>query len=676
MKLEIEDNGKGTYKIKINDPLPPIRLYFEGKPSSKNLSDFSLSLSEDPNSLLLEKPLGLKEHIMGLGEKATELDRRRFRYVMYNLDAGPYSRFSDPLYVNIPFFISVNDGKATGYFINSAAKLVIDVGVEEYDKIKIRIPHRDAEIYVFEGPTIEKVLEEYTDLTGKPYLPPEWAFGYMISRYSYFPQDRIIELVDEMMKEGFRITAVFLDIDYMDRFRLFTWDRRRFPDPKKLIDELHRRGIKLITIVDHCVMADQNYEIFISGLGKYCETDKGELFVGKLWPGNVVYPDFFREEAREWWAEQIRKWLSQGVDGIWLDMNEPTDFTKVERINEIFKGLPTQLKPNQEYRDFPDNVVHLVEGRKVPHSLVRNAYPLYEAMATYEGFPNKDEVFILSRAGYAGIQRYATIWTGDNTTSWEDLRLQLQLVLGLSISGVVNVGIDIGGWQGRLKEVDNSSELLVRYFQLALFFPLFRTHKAKDGIDTEPIYLPDYYKNKVKEVINLRYKFLPYIYAVAQEAHETGHPIVRPLFYEFQDDENAYRIEDEYMLGKSILYAPIVYPNVEKRKVYLPQGRWIDYWTKEIIEGKSWVNSVNDLPIYVREGSIIPFSDGDLLVFGDSRIKYKDVIIQSKDGRITFSKPYYVRNLIYVGKYEKILVDGKEASENINQEVRKEIELQ
>ncbi|TRM87932.1 alpha-glucosidase, partial [Sulfolobus sp. A20-N-G8] len=219
---------------------------------------------------------------------------------------------------------------------------------------------------------------------------------------------------------------------------------------------------------------------------------------------------------------------------------------------------------------FPDNVVH--DG-KFYHWQVRNAYPYYEAMATFEGFrkAGRSEVFILSRAGYAGIQRYASIWTGDNTPSWDDLRLQLKLVLGLSISGVPYVGIDIGGFQGRgFYEIENSPELLMRYYQLALFFPFYRSHKATDGIDSEPLNLPSFYKEKVKEAINIRYKFLPYLYYLVKESNLYGHPIVRPLFYEFQDDESCYYIDDEYMVGKFLLYAPIVYPNQEKRRVYLP----------------------------------------------------------------------------------------------------------
>jgi alpha-glucosidase len=664
MKIEIEERD-GIYKVIVNDPLTPVDFGFKGVKSSKSLSDFSLNVSEEGDYLLIEKPLGLREHVFGLGEKAVELDRRRKRYVMWNLDAGAYQKFQDPLYVNIPFMITLLDGKATGYFINSASKLIFDIGFEDYAKIKIKVPENGVEFYVLEGPSIEEVIERYVEVTGKPFLPPEWAFGYMISRYSYYPQDKIVELVDLLQKEGIKVTGVFLDIDYMDSFKLFTWHKDRFYDPKKFINELHSRGVKIITIVDHSVRVDQNYEVFSSGLGKYCETDKGDLFVGKLWAGNCVYPDFFREETREWWSNLVSEWLSQGIDGIWLDMNEPTDFSRIHCINEVLGNLPVNFKNLTEYSAFPDNVVHKLRDKVIPHPKVRNAYPYYEAEATFKGFEKagRKDVFILSRSGYSGIQKYAFVWTGDSTSSWDQLKLQIQLVLGLSISGIPYVGIDIGGFQGRnLKEIDNSPEMLLKQFQISLFFPFFRTHKATDGIDTEPVFLPSFYKEKVKEVINLRYRFLPYLYMLAVEAHEKGHPIVRPLFYEFQHDEDTYRIDDEYMVGKSLLYAPIL--QGEKRKVYLPrEAQWVDFWDGEEVRG--WVDSRHELPIYIRRGSIIPLSDG-LLVYGDGRVVYNGIVIQSESGKITFSKSFYLGSLLLYSLPRKIFVDGKQIDYKIN----------
>jgi len=678
--IKIYEN-QGIYKVLVNNPFPPINFPFEGKESNKMLSEMGLSIvnGNQQQEVIIEKPLDLKEHIVGLGEKAFELDRKRGRYLMFNVDAGAYRRYQDPLYLNIPFFISVKDGKATGYFFNSASKVVFDVGLEEYDRVKVIIPEDSLEFFVFEGPTIEDVLEKYTKITGNPFLPPIWAFEYMISRYSYYPQDKVLELVDLMQKDGFKVSGIFLDIHFMDSYKLFTWHPKRFPEPKKLIEELHKRGVKLVTIVDHSVRADQNYPVFISGLGKYCELDTGELFVGNLWPGPSVFPDFFKEDTREWWANLIAEWLSQGIDGIWLDMNEPTDFSTVRKYEEVYSKAGIKFDEDRKLLGFPPNVVHWLRGRKVYHEKVRNAYPLYEAMATFEGFKKagRDEVFILSRSGYAGIQKYAFVWTGDNTPSWEDLKLQLQLLLGLSVSGVPYVGFDIGGFQGReFDKVDNSLELLVRYYYVALFSPFFRSHKATNGIDTEPVFLPSYYKERIRRAIETRYKFLPYLYSLAVEASEKGHPIIRPLFYEFPEDD-MFRIEDEYMVGKFILYAPLV-ERENTRTVILPKGKWYDYWSGKTVEGI--VKSTDELPIYVREESVIPLDGNEWLVFGNSSFtRYDGVTVISTEHKITFSRETFLSSITIVNA-KKVKANGKEyVSDNgkfrINEKVN-EIEVE
>jgi len=680
MQIKIYES-QGIYKILVNNPFPPVDFSFEGKESNKTLSDLGLSVIVDNQQVVIEKPLDLKEHIVGLGEKTYELDRKRGKFIMYNVDAGAYKTFQDPLYKSIPFFISVKDGKATGYFINSASKVIVDVGREEYDKVKIYVPEDSVEFFVFEGQTIEEVLERYAKVAGNPYLPPMWAFGYWISRFSYFPQDKVVEIVDLMQKEGFRVTGVFLDIHFMDSFKIFTWHPKRFPNPKKLIEELHKRGVKVTTAVDHCVRTDQNYPVFISGIGKYCELDTGELFVGSLWPGLSVYPDFFREDTREWWANLVAEWLSQGVDGIWLDMNEPTDFSTGKKYQEVYSKTWISLELDNTLYAFPPNVVHQLKGRKVYHEKVRNAYPLYQAMATFEGFKKagKDnEVFILSRSGYAGIQRYAFVWTGDNTPSWEDLKLQLQLVLGLSVSGVPYVGCDIGGFQGRTPKlrIDDSLELLVRYYYVALFFPFFRSHKAPNGINTEPVFLPSYYKERIRRAIDTRYKFLPYLYSLAVEASEKGHPIILPLFYEFPEDD-MFKIEDEHMVGRFLLYAPLV-ERENTRTVILPKGKWYDYWSGKIVEGL--VKSTDELPIYVREGSVIPLDGDEWLAFGNSSFtRYDGVEAISTEDKITFSRETYVSTITVVNA-KKIKANGKEfISDNskfrINEKV-KEIEVE
>ncbi len=584
LKIRVEKRGR-IYRVSINDPKPVVVFPFEGEEvSPDNL--FLMRFSEDAGGIEVSIPLSVDTHILGLGEKAFEIDRRRIKVVMWNTDAYGYTWFSDPLYVSIPFFIRI-DRDILGYFFNTPSRLVFDIGVSRYDMILVRIPESEAEIFVFQGDSVEEILEHYTMLTGRPFMPPEWALGYQISRYSYYPQDVVVEVVERHIKSGIPVSAVYLDIDYMSKYRIFTWDEERFPSPKDMIKKLHSLGVKVITIVDPCIRLDQEYPLFAEGLGKYIENPDGTIYVGTLWPGLCAYPDFLNSRTRDWWASLVRRWVREyGVDGIWLDMNEPSQLGKKE------------IDPRAIHR--------LDDGRKAHHERVHNAYALYEAIAT------KGEVdFVLSRAGYSGIQRYSAIWTGDNTTSWEDLTLQIALVLGLSISGVPFVGCDIGGFAGRIK---NDYQLLYRYYQVSLFFPLFRNHKGKEGSDQEIYQLPSYWKEKIRSAIMLRYKFLPYLHSLAREAHEKGHPIVRPLAYHYYKDEDAYRINDEYMVGDRILYAPQI--NKEGRRlIYLPEGTWLGWWDNKEYRGMQWIESDEEFPIFIRRDSIVPTSHCGKIVF-------------------------------------------------------------
>ncbi|MGC8670788.1 MAG: alpha-glucosidase MalA [Thermoprotei archaeon] len=603
IKLSVETKEK-THRILVNNPKPVVAFEFSGNPDEQELiADLGLSFKDGEGSLSVAKPLGIDEHIFGLGEKAFELDRRRTRVVMWNTDAYGYRWGTDPMYVSIPFFISLENGRARGFFFNPPSRMTFDFGVTRYDQVIVTIPQLELELFVFDGPSVQEVVERYTDLTGKPLDPPLWAFGYQASRYTYFPQDYVTEIVKKHRQEGVNLSAIYLDIDYMDKYKDFTWGEN-FPNPKRMIDELHEAGTKVVTIVDHAIRADQNYEAFLSGMGHYCELEDGNLYVDRMWPGTCAFPDFFNEACRSWWGEEIKRWVRQGIDGIWLDMNEPATLT-------------------QEH-DFRGPVVHaLDDGRKLRHELVRNAYPYYEAMATYNALREvQDKPFVLSRAGYAGIQKYAMIWTGDDSSTEEAVTLQLSLVLSMSLSGIPFVGCDLGGFAGR-----SSPSLVLKYYRAALFFPLYRNHKEKSGNDQEPFNL--YNEEEVKEAIAVRERFLPYMYSLAREAHETGHPIVRPLLYEFQDDPKAYGIFDEYLLGPALLYAPQIYGT--HRKAYLPKGRWADLWGCEIQEGPKWIDADRDYPLFIRENAVIPMQ-GELRAFGRGSVVLYDGCVASYDG--------------------------------------------
>ncbi|MFB6471177.1 MAG: TIM-barrel domain-containing protein, partial [Vulcanisaeta sp. AZ3] len=531
MRIRVERND-GMFRVSINEPRPIVKFSFSGvEVSVKELPEELLILEstspihirgyEGVKGIIVQRKLGLDEHVYGLGEKAFDLDRRRATYQLWNTDVAAVTKYGwyiDPMYVNVPFLMIVRKDGVVGYLFNSASRILVDVGMRIYDKLTAFVPEESLELYIFSGKNVEEVLEKYTELTGRPFLIPEWALGYQISRYSYYPQDRVLEIVKRHLDNGFKVSVVYLDIDYMDSYKMFTWDSNKFPDPRQLTNELHRFGVRVITIFDPCLRVDQNYELFKEALGLFVETGKGEIFTGPMWPGVCAWIDFGNPKAREWWAEKVRDWVSRyGVDGIWLDMNEPAVLGRVTKDSTI-----------------EETAMHNLSDRRVTHAQFHNAYAYYEAIATQEGLRRASlEPFILSRAGFAGIQSFAAVWTGDNIPSWDDLKLQVVLALGLSISGIPYVGCDLGGFAGRQwgGVGPTDLDLLVRYYQVALFFPVFRSHGAPDNIDKELYNLPRPWADKVREVIRLRYEFLPYLSALALEAHERGHPILRPLVY-------------------------------------------------------------------------------------------------------------------------------------------------
>lgn len=676
MKIEVVRKGS-IFRVRVNDPTPIVDFGFEGyKESSMNELPENLEIIEgksdspfidqevrDVSGIIIRKDLKIDEHIYGLGEKAFELDRKRQVLKTWNADVGAistYKWYTDPMYISIPFFISVNsnDKKIIAYFINSASMIHFDFGVYQHNKINVFVPESSVEFFVFEGKTVEEVLELYTDITGRPFLIPDWGLGFQISRFSYYPQDNVIEVVKKNIEKGIRVSAVYLDIDYMDKYKIFTWDKEKFPDPKRLSEELHKLGVRLITIINPCLKVSQTYEPFKEALGLFVETEKGEIFTARMWPGTCAWIDFTNSKARNWWKNKIKEWVNNyGIDGIWLDMNEPTAF-------------------GPKYSTFDFNSIHHTDKGEATHLKVHNAYPYFQALATFEGLKEAGlEPFILSRAGYAGIQKYAVVWTADNWAVWDDLRLQTVLALGLSISGVPYVGCELDAfmgrtWKGMLYSTDPM--LLTRYFQIALFFPFYRVHKAKDGIDTEPYNLPEYYFKKVKEAIDTRYKFLPYLSSLSLEAHEKGHPILRPLVYYYPFDDNVYRIDDEYFVGPYILYAPLLDKD-NRRIVYLPEGKWVEFWTNSEFRGPTWIENESELPIYVKENSIIPLAVEkglDLIIYGDNGyIRLRDgTEILYRDNEIRLNKPTLITTVEFRRKnVDKIkLKDGKEISVTYN----------
>jgi len=532
------------------------------------------------------KKLFMDERFYGFGEKAGTLDKRREKLVMWNTDAWGYKSGSDPLYLSVPFFIGLRKNIAYGIFFDNTFKAIFDMGHTSEEFYSFEAEGGILDYYFIYGPRVKDVVEGYTRLTGRMPLPPLWSLGHQQSRYSYYPEEHVVQIAERYRLEHIPCDVIYLDIHYMEDFKVFTWNKRRFPDPYRLKKKLSAMGFKLVVIVDPGVKLDPQYHVFREGVLRdfFCKTPRGDLYVGKVWPGLCVFPDYTRDDVRKWWGDLHKTLTDVGVDGIWNDMNEPSIFT--------------------DFKTMDLNVLH----KDGFHAKIHNVYALLECKATYEGLlrlrPNK-RPFILTRSGFAGIQRYAAKWTGDNASTWEHLWLQIPMVLNLGLSGIPFTGADIGGFAGR-----PSPELLVRWYQVAVFMPLCRNHQMMGTYDHEPWMYGKRTKTIIREMLKLRYSLLPYIYSLFYEHYLKGYPPVRPLFFEFQDDEETYSIDDEFMLGEALLVAPILREGARGREVYLPStSLWYDFWSGEMLEETGWTYAeapLDRIPLYVKAGAVIP----------------------------------------------------------------------
>ncbi|PWT79078.1 MAG: alpha-glucosidase [Chloroflexi bacterium] len=542
------------------------------------------------------------EHILGAGECTAPLDRRGQHIVYWNTDPPqPHGDQTRSMYVSIPFWMGLRAGRCYGIFFDTTWRSDLDAGASRPDLVSFGARGGDLTYYVLAGPTIAQVLDCYAALTGRLCLPPRWALGYGQSRWTYYPEEAVRAVATNFRDRSIPCDSLWLDIDYMDGYRDFTWSPRRFPEPDKLIGELREAGYKVITIIDPCVKADPTDPTFTDGLehGYFLHRADGSLYTGEVWPGDCAFPDFSRADVRLWWGELHRPLLDTGIAAIWNDMNEPslTDRFILDSSTPQGSTLPADVL---HYPDGP-------AGAALSHEAFHNAYGLQMARATYEALarlrPDR-RPFVLTRSGYAGIQRYASIWTGDNQSAWEHLRLASRMSLALGLSGMPLVGFDTGGfWENA------TGPLLVRFTQLGAVFPFFRNHSAMETESQEPWAFGQPFEALCRRAIELRYRLLPYVYTVVAEAMRTGAPIARALIYAYPDDEALVNVDDQHLLGKDLLCAPVVEDNQPQRIVAFPRGAWIDWETGERFTGpqRRRVDSPLDvLPLFVREGAVIP----------------------------------------------------------------------
>lgn len=530
------------------------------------------------------------EHFYGLGDKSCDLNLRGKRFDLWGSDTYAYGPNTDPLYKNIPFYIGLCRGLAYGIFFDNTFRSSFDFGQERPSVTSFFAQGGEMNYYFIHGPSPMDVIRSYTNLTGKADMPPLWALGYHQCKWSYYPEAVVRTLAKNFRDNKVPCDAIYLDIDYMDGYRCFTWDVERFPKPKQMVADLEKDGFKTVAIIDPGLKIDPDYSVWVEGLekGYYCRRQDGTFFKGSVWPGLCHFPDFTHPEVRHWWADQFEGLIGDtGIRGIWNDMNEPAVF---------------------EDGTFPLNVRHDYDGHPCSHRKAHNVYGMQMVRATREGlkrFGNGRRAFSITRSAYAGTQRFACAWTGDNVASWEHLLLANLQCQRLATSGMSFVGSDVGGFIE-----DPTPELYERWVQLAVFHPFFRTHSSGDRKDQEPwSYGPDTL-NVVRTAIELRYQLLPVIYTTFWQYVKDGTPMLRSLPLVAFDDPDAYWRSAEFFFGDHMYVVPIPKEGETGRFLYLPNGQWFSYWddkAPKAVRQDIWVDGANDRSIiFVRAGCVLP----------------------------------------------------------------------
>lgn len=535
------------------------------------------------------KTLAADEQFYGLGDKTGFLNKRGYDYDNWNSDVPQvHTEATTKLYKSIPVVYGLKNGHPYGMFFDNTYQSHFDLGKESEHYYFYSAIDGNLDYYILGGHSLKEVVANYTYLTGRVPMPQKWMLGYQQSRWGYsISQERVEELAEKFEEYELPIDVVHLDIDYMHGYRDFTWDTKKYQHPKEFVEQMRKRGIRLMPILDAGVKEDPDYDLYQEGLeqGYFVKNPDGTVYVNAVWPGKSVFPDFGRPEVRAWWAKHVKFFTDLGTCGIWNDMNEPASFNG-------------PLPENLEFHD---------EEQISDHRRMHNVYGHNMAKAAYEGLKaeTRRRPYVITRACYAGTQKYSTVWTGDNQSLWSHLQLSIPQLTNLGLSGFAFAGTDIGGFQA-----DATGELLIRWLESALFVPLFRNHAALGTRYQEPWAFDKQTLNIYRKYLNLRYRLIPFLYDQFRHETQAGLPVMRPLVLNYDHDSQARSINDEYMVGTSILVAPVVTPQTTKRLVYLPAGEWIDFWNHASYAGRQTIvvdAPIDKLPLFIKANTILPW---------------------------------------------------------------------
>ena len=618
-------------KFRIGNPIETDSVVKDIEITNGEIPYFKADASS--KSLFIE--LDQEDKVFGLGETIRGMNKRGWIYTSKNADDPNHTEDKRSLYASQNFFVITSKSRTLGVYIDTPGTVTFDIGYSKLNELTISFEDYDFDIYIIEGPfddeekEVKGVVKEFRSIIGRSYIPPRWAFGYGQSRWSYFTADEVREVADKYDEAGIPLDMIYLDIDYMERYKDFTVDDKAFPDFKEFVSEMKNRGIHLVPIIDAGVKIEDGYDVYEEGVEKdyFVKKEDGERLVAAVWPGRVHFPDFRNDDARPWLGNKYKVLLDPGIDGFWNDMNEPAIFYTEDHLKEVFDKIEEYKDKNLDINSFfafkdlvgsIDNneadykrFYHEYKGQKIRHDKVHNIFGYNMTRAAGEAFERRSpdkRILMFSRSSYIGMHRYGGIWCGDNKSWWSHLLLNIQQMPALSMCGFLYSGADVGGFGA-----DTTEDLLLRWIAFGIFTPLFRNHSAM-GTRKQELYRFESV-DKFKKLVELRYALLPYLYSEFMKAALRDEMLFAPLSFEY-DDERSSEVEDQLLLGESIMLAPVYKQNETGRYVYLPEDmkmirfRAYDDYDEEVLSaGDHYVKAdLGEVLVFVRKGHVLPLA--------------------------------------------------------------------
>lgn len=575
--------------------------------------------------------MDIEDCVYGLGENLRGINKRGYQYVSFCTDEPKHMPGKTALYAAHNFFIVHSRDQSVGYYIDFAGKITYDIGFTNQENFEITVEGTDFDVYIYRG-TPNEIVTSFRKSIGQSYVPPIWGFGYQQSRWSYENMEIVENIADGFDQYDIPCDAIYLDIDYMERFKDFTISQRNFPEFESFNEKMLARDIKLIPIIDAGVKIEQGYDVYDEGLKNsyFCTDESGEPFVAAVWPGKVHFPDFLNPDVRKWFGEKYHGLMKKGIQGFWNDMNEPAVFYSEKGLRELFIWLKEHENTNMDIYSFFEmtdrvarlsnadedykSMYHNIEGKRISHYDVHNLYGYFMTRAADEGFKilnANQRMLLITRASHVGMAKHSGIWTGDNHSWWEHLKLNIQMMPSLNMVGFLYAGADTGGFQDNV-----SPELMVRWMQFSLFTPLLRNHSAMGTRNQEPWRFEGKVKEHIRNLIRLRYSMIPFLYSEFMKASITYGMMFKPLSFEYED-EASKRVEDQLLVGDSLMLAPVYEQNAVGRFVYLPEEMllWRATAYEDISEeqfqiydsGYHYIKAtLEELLIFIRPDKLLP----------------------------------------------------------------------